>query len=220
MTQASHKAVPNYESLVTHYEQTRAGFLAMALAKNRNAIPFIEEAKALKVLASKADKPNDLIDFADIQPSLLTAAGLSEKALGHLTKNDARKAILDLIENFLEPSGKSFIDELVYRFLLVRGDALGGKMRNIAGMVGEWKFTRTLISTLSVQSRNFQYLHSDNRVWLWGNSEDTDIEQKIKGLSWKTNGKPRTQVYNLTVPMIRKNVDLCLLDCAPGDLSK
>lgn len=191
----------------------------MALQKNRMAIPFVEEAKALKVLASKAKTPKDLANIDDIQNSLLTAAGLSDKALNHLTEDDKKEAIRDFIKDFLEPAKKKFVDELVYRFLLTRGDTLGGKMRNIAGTLGEWKFTRALISTLSVKSKNFHYLDSDSRKWKPGKARDLYIEQKTKGLAWKTGGNHRTLRYNLSVPVIRKNVDLCLLKCAPEELS-
>lgn len=35
--------------LVTTYEATRAGFVALALERNRRATPFVAEARALKV---------------------------------------------------------------------------------------------------------------------------------------------------------------------------
>ena len=138
----------SYESLITPYEETRAGFISLALEKNRKATPFVEEAKALKAIAVKAKIPKDLLSIIEIQSSLLRAAGISDKAKNHLQDKDKREAIVGLIENFLEPSGKSFVDELVYRFLLTRGDSLGGSIRNLAGAVGEWNFTRILISTL------------------------------------------------------------------------
>ncbi len=215
----THGHIAGYKSLVTPREQIRAGFLAMALEKNRRAIPFVEEAKALKALASKAVSPKELIGLTDIQVPLLTAAGVSEKALKYLTEEDKEKAILNLIENFLEPAGAKFLDELLYRFLLIRGDTLGGKMRNIAGTLGEWKFIRTLISTLSIQSKKFYYLDKESREWVVGNFEDAEIEQRTKGLFWNFNGKPRTLLYNLTVPAIKKNVDLCLMSCEPEDLT-
>lgn len=220
LTRKNCEHITDYQSLVTPYEQTRAGFLKMALEKNKMAIPFIDEAKALKELALKAEKPKDLVGLKNIQQSLLTAAGVSDKALNHIEEQDKEKAILDLIDNFLEPAGGNFIDELVYRFLLTRGDSLGGKMRNIAGTLGEWKFTRTLISTLSIQSREFQYLNPDSRKWIPGNSETPDIERRVKGLSWKINGNSRTLLYNITTPIIKKNVDLCLFRCNPEDLSR
>jgi len=127
----------SYESLITPYEETRAGFISLALEKNRKATPFVEEAKALKVFASKAKIPRDLLKISEIKNSLLTASGISDKAKNHLQEDDKQEAIKGLIKNFLEPSGKSFIDELVYRFLLTRGDSLGGSMRKLAGALGE-----------------------------------------------------------------------------------
>ena len=86
----------------------------MALQKNRMAIPFVEEAKALKVLASKAKTPGDLAKIDGIKSLLLTAAVLSDKDVNHLTEDDRKKAVLNFTKNFLEPAANQFIDELVY----------------------------------------------------------------------------------------------------------
>jgi type II restriction enzyme len=123
-------------SLVTPYEQVRAGFVALALEKNRKATPYVEEAKALKTLASQVKNPADLLKLAEIRPAILTAAGVSDKAAGHLTDDDKTNAIRGLIENFLEPAGQDFIDELVYRFLLTRGDSLGGEDAEHRRLIG------------------------------------------------------------------------------------
>ena len=40
----------------------------------------------------------------------------------------------------------TIVNELVYRYLLTKGDALGGKSRNLAGILGERKFIRFLVS--------------------------------------------------------------------------
>jgi len=207
----------SYESLITPYEETRAGFISLALEKNRKATPFVEEAKALKVFASKAKKPSDLLKISEIKNSMLTASGISDKAKNHLQENDKQEAIKGLIKNFLEPSGKSFIDELVYRFLLTRGDSLGGSMRNLAGAIGEWRFTRILISTCSVSGIPFDYLDSKTRKWMKSNSEP-EIEKRVKGLHWISGRNERTLIYNLTVPTVKKNVDLCLFDCSPDEI--
>jgi len=105
------------EDLVTSREQTRAGFIALALEKNYLASPYIEEAKALHTLASKITKPADLLTQNDLRVGLLSAAGLSDKSLNHLTEEDKTSAINGLIEKFLEPAGNNFVDELVYRYL-------------------------------------------------------------------------------------------------------
>jgi len=179
------------ESLVTPYEQTRAGFVALALEKNRRATPYVEEATG---------KPLQLLNIPKIRSSLLTAAGVSDKAANHLTDEDKTDAIKNLIENFLEPSGKDFIDELIYRFLLTRGDSFDGSMRNLAGSLGERKFTRTLISTLQVHGKKYAWLHSKSKKWIESSEDDADIELHLRGLHWIANDEDRTLFYNLTVP--------------------
>ena len=207
----------SYEDLITPYEETRAGFIALALEKNRTATPFIEQAKALKVLASRTKTPKELLEINEIQDSLLTAAGISDKAKTHLQERDKQEAIKGLIEKFLEPSGNSFVDELVYRFLLTRGDSLGGRMRNLGGKLGEWRFTRTLISTCSVSGVDLEYLDPERKNWM-PLSTELDIERRLKGLHWLSHGNERTLMYNLTVPTVRKNVDFCLFNCSPDEI--
>ncbi len=207
----------SYEDLITPYEETRAGFIALALEKNRTATPFVEQAKALRVFASRAKTPKELLEISEIQDSLLTAAGISDKAKTHLQEGDKQEAIKGLIENFLEPAGQSFVDELVYRFLLTRGDSLGGRMRNLAGKLGEWRFTRILISTCSVSGVDLEYLDPERKNWRPLNTE-LEIERRVKGLHWVCHGKERILIYNLTVPIVRKNVDFCLFDCSPNEI--
>lgn len=108
------------DDLVTGYEATRAGFVELALEKNRRATPFIEQARALKVAASGASRPGELAVIEGIQLALLTAAGVSDKAAKYLRPEDKSSAIQILIEKFLEPAGSDFVEELVYRFLLTR----------------------------------------------------------------------------------------------------
>lgn len=207
----------SFTDLITPYEETRAGFISLALEKNKIATPFVQQAKALQVFALRAKTPRQLLQMSEIQDSLLTAAGLSDKAKNHLQEADKQEAINGLIENFLEPAGKSFVDELVYRFLLTRGDSLGGRMRNLGGKLGEWRFTRILMSTCSITGVDYEYLNSKSKKWVPPNSEP-EIEQQLKGLRWKRHRNERTLIYNLTVPTVQKNVDLCLFDCSPNQI--
>lgn len=55
------------DDLVTTYEATRAGFVALALEKNRRATPYIAEARALKEAASQAANPADLLNVKGIE---------------------------------------------------------------------------------------------------------------------------------------------------------
>ena len=134
--------------LITPYEEIRAGFVALAMERNRRATPFVEQARALKVSAMQVKASDDLLHIKGIRSALLTAAGVSDKAAGHMLEEDKTKAIEELIKNFLEPAGANFVEELVYRFLLTRGDTLGGLMRNVGGVLAQRKFTRAIISAL------------------------------------------------------------------------
>ncbi|MCP4289888.1 MAG: restriction endonuclease, partial [Gammaproteobacteria bacterium] len=53
--------------LLTPYEATRSGFVALALEKNRKATPFVAEARALKVSASHAKNPRALLNMDSIK---------------------------------------------------------------------------------------------------------------------------------------------------------
>ena len=204
----------------TTYEAVRAGFVALALEKNRRATPFTAEARDLKIKASQAAKPEDLVHIEGIKRALSTAAGVSDKAANHLQDSDKLEAILGLIKNFLEPAEANFVEELVFRFLLTRGDTLGGSMRNVGGFLAQCKLTRSIMAHLKNAGQSCEWLHSDNAIWLQMPEDDSDIELHLRGLAWTGKGRNRTLVYNVTVPFLGNNVDLCLFNCAPETLSR
>lgn len=43
--------------------------------------------------------------------------------------------------------------------------------------------------------------------------EDAGIEVYLKGLSWSIDHKNRTMIYNLTVPLVKSNIDVCIFNC-------
>ena len=163
------------QDLITPYAEVRSGFIKLALEKNRQATPFVEEAKTLKALAGRIAKPTDLLTMDEFKPAILTAAGVSDKARKFLTDADQLEAIKGLVDNFLEPAGSNFIDELVFRFLLTKGDTLGGRMRNLAGILAEHKLTRTILSTLALQAKQFFWLNIETRTWLPGDTSLPDL---------------------------------------------
>jgi len=177
--------------LETTYEAIRSGFIALALEKNQRATPLIAEARTLKIIAQTVNNPRDLLNIPDIQAALLTASGISDKAKNYLHPQDKVEAIQELIVNFLEPAGTNFVEELVYRFLLIRGDTLGGIMRNAGGSLAQSKFTRSLLATL-----------------------------RVAGIAYDYNSQPRTIIYNVNVPIVNNNnIDLCLLKCDSTQLA-
>jgi hypothetical protein len=60
-----------------------------------------------------------------------------------------------LIRNFIEPAGANFVEELVFRLLLTRGDTLGGSMRNVGGALAQRKPTRAIPSTLTIAGKKY-----------------------------------------------------------------
>lgn len=206
--QKSNRIITKPEDLVTTYQETRAGFVALALEKNRIATPFVEQARSLKVAASKARKPEDLIKMANIRAALIKAAGISDKAETHMEDADKEAAIKNLIDKFLKPSGANFVEELVYRFLLTKGDALGGSMRNIGGAWGKKKFIGVLKAQLSIAGIPFKVIMNSSKEWT---EIDEAIEDElIKGISWKRGTKGRTILFDFGVDVVKKNIDICV----------
>src|SRR2546421_11451535 len=87
------------EDLATTELGLRGWLASLQLEKNRRATPFIEQARALKYAVSRAKHPVDLEKIPGIKAALAPV------------------------------SGGNFVEELVYRFLITRGDTLGGSMR-------------------------------------------------------------------------------------------
>jgi hypothetical protein len=200
--------------LQTAYAAYRAGFVSLALERNRRATPFVDEARKLKAVAAKAKAPMELLQMKDIRSALLTAAGVSDKASGHLEETDKTEAIAGLIGQFLEPAGVDFVEELVFRFLLTRGDTLGGSMRNVGGALAQRKLTRSIISCLNLAGTKYWWTNKKKTTWTLGGSsvDDADIEISLAGLAWRNGNGHRTLIYNLTVPAVKNNIDMCLFD--------
>lgn len=205
------KLISSPEDLITSRVQTRAGFINFALEKNRLAEPYVNQAKSLKALASNAKKPSDLLKINKIRNALLTAAGLSDKALKYFSEEDQTDAIKKLIKDFLEPEGDYFIDALVYRFLLIKGDTLGGSMRNLVGKIAEQKLICTIISNLSIMGLDFSILNQSSKRWSQGTVQKIDYS-KVKAINWKHDKKDRIIAFNLNIPIVKKNVDICLFE--------
>lgn len=205
------------KDLQTTYEATRAGFVSLALEKNYRATPYISEARALKEAASQAQSAPELTRISGIESGLLTAAGISDKAINHLQVEDKTTAIQQLIKNFLEPAGEKFVEELVFRFLLIRGDTLGGSMRNIGGLLAQRKLARAILSTLKIAGTKYYWQDGKSKSWFESN-DDAGIEQSLRGLYWKNGKRDRTLIFNLTVPLVKNNIDLSLFNSHPDNL--
>lgn len=203
------KHLKSAADLITTFEATRAGFVALALEKNRKAAPLIAEARALKSAVAPLMRPVELLDKTELQDALLTAAGVSDKSSRYFRGEGRQIAIREFITNFLEPAGTDWREELVHRFLLTRGDALGGAMRNATGVMAQRIVVRALIAQLSLQKIPYYWQQKQNA---WQQGDDlADAELEATALTWLKNGAPRTLIFNLDVTVVLKNVDLVLV---------
>ena len=217
----SNMPITNASDLVTSRQETRTGFIEFALEKNRHSKPFIESAKAFKHFAMYAKTPADLLNIMQIRESLITAAGLSDKSMQYFTEEDKTIAINELIKNFLEPAGDEFVDEAVYRYLLIKGDALGGSMRNTIGALAQQKLIRSLLSVMSGRGLDYRWISSVKKSeWKDKPKDDYGIENEIKAICWKNSQDYRTLAFNLNIPVISKNIDICLFSCSEAEYNR
>ena len=103
---------------------------------------------------------------------------------------------------------------------MTSGDALGGRMRNLIGSIANEKLTRSIISQLQVLNIEFEFYNKLSKTWL--TSKDYSIDQvvDIRAIQWTLkSGEKRQIIYNLTVPIVKKNIDLVILNCHSKELS-
>lgn len=214
--------IHKYGDLITSYNETRAGFISIALEKNRRANPYIEEARVLQNKIKGINTPAELLQIADIRNGLISASGISDKASAHLGEEGCITAIKEFIKNFLVPAGDKFKEELIFRFLLTKGDSLGGSMRNIVGALAQRKLCLSIVSTLRLAGSDFYWLNDSAEKWIASTSRfnESDIEN-AKALYWlnKTK-KDRLLYFNITVPIVKNNIDIILLNKSKNDSIK
>jgi len=210
------------ESLVTTHEQTRAGFLSIALEKNKVGDPYVKNALAFKAMVAHTTSPDEFIGMKRIRPFLLTASGLSDKSMQYLTEEDQTAAIVELIEKFLKPAGKDYVDEATFRYLLIKGDAVGGTMRNKIGALGQEKLIRAIFSSMDVRGIQAEWISNAQAANEWNIKRvgESEIESQVKAIHWKNDNGDRILAFNMTVPTVKKNVDICLYACPASGYNK
>lgn len=204
------KYILSAKSLVTTHEETRAGFLSIAIEKNKFSDPFVKNALAFKAMVAHTHCAEDLLTIPQVRPFLITAAGISDKSLKYLNENDQTLAIQDLIEKFLKPAGADYIDEATFRYLLIKGDAVGGSMRNRIGALGQERLIRAIYSCMSVRGIRCYRRLKNSKEWSVAKLGETSTEFNIKALHWSNALGERILIFNSTIPTVKNNVDICL----------
>jgi len=192
------KYIKNPSDLITSREATRSGFIEQASAKFSMADQTVHGAKEL-IASLKKIKSTKELGSQNLVPYLAMAAGLSEKAQRQLTLDDK----MAIIENFLKKATKhgwqDFPEEIVFRYLLTKGDSLGGSMRNLTGAIASKKLTKHIAKVLDEAGHQPQIVCDDSG--------------KIKKICWLD----RVLVFDAKSKLIGKNIDLILLKTKTED---
>lgn len=197
--------------LVTTREARRDGFLAIALRRNTESLPYLEQGKALWAkLTAKTKRCEDILKMSDLRPTLLLAAGYSVKAQGNMDDDDKERLLEEFVKQVLRPFGKKYVDEIVYRYLLSLGEQLGGRMRNAIGVMAKEKLSCKIVAQLRVNGFLFA-VHSEGK-WIDGTQCMRHDEEYAKAIKWQNGEYQRMLVHNVNIPGVSKNVDLVVFN--------
>lgn len=189
------KLIRKASDLVTSREEVCRGFLSQAQAKSQKAAPYVQEAQKLWAALQKVSQPAQLFEVVELR-TLATAMGFSDKAQRYFSDPELREAIKPVLDLITKNSGSDFRTEILYRFLLTRGDTLGGEMRNLTGESGPTRFIAAAVRALKGHGIEPAFFHGKTG------------EKKIKGIAWNQ----RALFFDYKPKLIDKNVDVILIE--------
>ena len=118
------------------------------------------------------------------------------KRAGQLTDAELEPALAQVLAQIQASAPDSWQREIIYRFLLTRGDTLGGSMRNVTGAAGGAQLSRAVISALEAVS----VPHAITRA--------PKNSEKIVSLTWHN----RILLFDRKPLFLNNNIDAILLD--------
>jgi type II restriction enzyme len=188
------KHINRASDLVTSHQAVCSGFLGQALTKTQKATPYVEAALSFWRALQGASEISELLRSTEYRDHLLAAAGFSDKAMNHLSQSELSQALQKVFETILKRSGMHFREEVFCRYLLTKGDALGGQRRNITGAAGQTRLTKAILEAL----KRARTAHDTVRA---ANGE------KIQRISWNS----RRLLFDVKPKLIDKSIDVILL---------
>ncbi|MEK6676673.1 MAG: AvaI/BsoBI family type II restriction endonuclease [Planctomycetota bacterium] len=168
--------------------------MAQARAKTKEAAPFIEEARELWRSLKKISQIHEVAHQEDLRDEIAAAAGLSDKAQSHLDEHELERALEEILDEIASRAHDEWREEIVFRYLLTKGDSLGGRMRNIAGAFGPERFTNEILAQLGNRGKQPKTKAS--------------TKGKIKSISWGN----RTLLFDKKPSFIGNSIDVILLN--------
>jgi len=192
------KFIKSAGDLVTSHQSVRDGFLLQALAKTRKAEPYIAQAHRLWDSLNSVSSIDEVVKLRAIHTDLLAAAGFSDKARNHLGSDELTDALSRVVVQIAKEHGGKWREEILYRFLLTKGDSLGGSMRNYTGAVAGIQLSKALLSALA-----------DKKVTPSVRNSDANPD-KIQAILWPR----RILLFDRKPAFSANNIDAILLDAS------
>jgi hypothetical protein len=187
-----HKVVKNHRDLVTPPKETTQGFIVQATEKMKRAGLIVKEALEIERKLDRARSVDEILKNPSLTGVVLSCAGLSTKAQGHLNKRqlkDIARAALNEVASAQGELGR----QVLFRYLLTAGDSLGGAMRNWTGSSAQAQVTKLLEDRLTKAGVPHTVASSDTG--------------KTQSIQWEK----RLLAFDRTPKFIGKNIDVILL---------
>lgn len=194
------KLIKTAVDLQTKHRAICDGFLVQALQKTQKAEPFVKEAKIFYAALKKVKLVEELLTSPKYRNDLASACGFSDKARSQLTEAELNSAIKKVLTRIYKEAGSEFREDILYRYLLTKGDTLGGSMRNLTGASAGTKLTEKIIERLSDGKDKIQILKSKSG--------------KIQRVIWNA----RTLLFDVKPHLIGKNIDVILINRGDVDM--
>lgn len=188
------KFIKSYSDLVTSQEAIKQGFLLQALEKTGRSELYLARAIEFRKALGGVDTIEDLLKLKNFQKEVLSAAGFSDKAASHLSREDLNDSLKTVFKKIFTKGIAPAREQVVHRYLLTKGDTLGGSMRNFIGASAAIKLTESLVEALDGKKFVPEIFRNKSN--------------KITNISWPK----RHLVFDYKLKLIKKNIDVILLD--------
>lgn len=92
--------------------------------------------------------------------------------------------------------------------------------KKIEERLSQQKITMFILATLSIAGIKYQWRDKLSGRWFKAEKNVLEVVSRANGLYWQNGRKHRTLIYNLTVPLVKNNVDMCLFNAVPDSLDE
>ncbi|WP_235204242.1 AvaI/BsoBI family type II restriction endonuclease [Deinococcus sp. RL] len=154
----------------------------------------------------------------------MAAAGFSEKAAKNVRFSEEQEMALlrEFIEATLLPAGSRFREEVVYRYLLMQGDAFGGSMRNLIGARAKRRLAEYVMAAVDLAGHRVAVQLAGRQHFVPYDPQAMTAHE-VRALAWAApDGSPRLLAYDRKAPVVGQrgnNLDVLLLRSTPAALA-